>query len=181
MKFFRSVSCVGGRSCDMVSLSQKQTNSPVTTVMVSRSRLGIREGKEVGNINCAGWLTCGFLGILLPPGVQLSVRFITSLLIVGQCWWNQSVKKICHCQDRGSTVAQNRTETSWADDGGLRTLVSSQHDSINLGKVPIVRHKAPEVPLYSMNPSWLDLILVLVPARLVESGNYNVDKRLIQI
>ena len=69
----------------------------------------------------------------------------------------------------------------WADDGRLMTLVSAQHDSIKLGKLPIVRHKALEVPLYSMNPSWLHLILTLVPARLVESGNYNVDKRLIQI
>ena len=30
MNFFQSVSCVGGRSYDMVSPSQKQTNSPVT-------------------------------------------------------------------------------------------------------------------------------------------------------
>ena len=48
MNFFQSVSCVGGMSYDMVSLSQKQTNSPVTIMMVSRSRLGIREGKKVG-------------------------------------------------------------------------------------------------------------------------------------
>jgi hypothetical protein len=38
----------------MVMLSQKQTNSPVTILMVSRSRLGIREGKDVVKINCAG-------------------------------------------------------------------------------------------------------------------------------
>ena len=54
MNFFQIVSCVGERSYDMVSLSQKQTNSPVTTMMVSRSRLGLREGKELGNINCVG-------------------------------------------------------------------------------------------------------------------------------
>ncbi len=48
MKFFQIVSCVGGRSYDMVSLSQTQTNSPVTIMMVTRcSRLGIREGKEL--------------------------------------------------------------------------------------------------------------------------------------
>ena len=61
------------------------------------------------------------------------------------------------------------------------TMVSAQHDSIKLRKLPLVRHKASEVPLYSMNPSWFHLILALVPARLVESGNYNVDKSLIQI
>jgi hypothetical protein len=44
------------------------------------------------------------------------------------------------------------------------TLVSAQHDSIKLGKLPIVRHKASKVPLYSMNPSWLYLILAPVPA-----------------
>ncbi len=44
------------------------------------------------------------------------------------------------------------------------TLVSTQYDSIKLGP-PIVRHKASEVPLYSMNPSWLHLILALVPCR----------------
>jgi hypothetical protein len=60
-------------------------------------------------------------------------------------------------------------------------LVSAQYDSIKLRKLPIVRHKASKVTLYSMNPSWLHLILALVPARLVESGNYNVDKRLFQI
>ena len=73
------------------------------------------------------------------------------------------------------------TGTLWADYGGLMTLVSTQHDSIKLGKPTIVRHKASEVPLYNVNPSWLPLILALVPARLPESGNYNVDKRLIQI
>ena len=29
-------------------------HSPVMMLMMSRSRLGIREGKEVGNVNCAG-------------------------------------------------------------------------------------------------------------------------------
>ena len=53
VNFFQSVSCVGGRSHDMVSLSQKQANSPVTIMMVSRSRLGIREGKEVGDRMCS--------------------------------------------------------------------------------------------------------------------------------
>jgi hypothetical protein len=52
-EFLPNVSCVGGKSYDMVSLSQKQTNCPVTIMMSSRSRLDIREGKEVGNINCA--------------------------------------------------------------------------------------------------------------------------------
>ncbi len=33
------------------------------------------------------------------------------------------------------------------DDGGLMTLVSAQHDSIKLGKLPLVRHKASEVPI----------------------------------
>jgi hypothetical protein len=33
---------LNGRSFDMVSLSQEQTNSPVTIMMISRSRLGIR-------------------------------------------------------------------------------------------------------------------------------------------
>ena len=47
-EFLQSVSCVGGRSYDMVTLSEKQTNSPVTIMMVSRSRFGIREGEEVG-------------------------------------------------------------------------------------------------------------------------------------
>ena len=48
MNFFQSVACVDGRlnlnerSFDMVSLSQEQTNSPVTIMMISRSRLGIR-------------------------------------------------------------------------------------------------------------------------------------------
>ena len=35
------------------------------------------------------------------------------------------------------------------------TLTSAQHDSIilcKLGKLPIVRHEASEVPLYNMNP-----------------------------
>jgi len=48
-------------------------------------------------------------------------------------------------------------------------LVSAQYDSIKLRKLPIVRHKASKVTLYSMNPSWLHLILALVPARLVEN------------
>ena len=64
------------------------------------------------------------------------------------------------------------------------TLTSAQHDSIKLGKLPLVSHEASEVPPYNMNPSWLHLILAVVPARLArlaESGNYNVDKRLIQI
>ncbi len=57
---------------------------------------------------------------------------------------------------------------------GDQALTSAQHDSIKLGKLPIVRHKASKVPLYSMNPSWFHLILAPVPARLVESGNYNL-------
>ena len=61
------------------------------------------------------------------------------------------------------------------------TLVSSQHDSVKLGKPTIVRHKASKVPLYNMKPSWLHTILALVPARLAESGNCNVDKRLNQM
>ena len=66
-----------------------------------------------------------------------------------------------------------------ADDGGLMTLVSTQHDSIKLGIPTIVRHKASEVPLYNVYQSWLHL--ARVPARLPESGNYNGDKRLNQI
>ena len=46
----------------------------------------------------------------------------------------------------------NIQEHRWADDGGLMTLVSAEHDSIKLGKPTIVRHKASEVPLYNMNP-----------------------------
>ena len=61
------------------------------------------------------------------------------------------------------------------------TLVPAQCDSIKLGKLPIVRHKASDVPPYNMNPNQLHLILALVPARWAESGNGNVDKRLIQI
>ncbi len=61
------------------------------------------------------------------------------------------------------------------------TLTSAQHYAIKLGKLPIVIHEASEVPPYIMNPRWLHLILAVVPARLAESGNYNVDKRLIQI
>jgi hypothetical protein len=61
------------------------------------------------------------------------------------------------------------------------TLVSAQQDSIKLGKLPLVRHKASEVPLYSMKSSWLHLILALVPAQFSVSGYYDVDKRLIQI
>ena len=48
MNFFQSVSYVGGRSYNMVSLlRQKKTNSPVTIMMVSRSRLtGLEFEKE---------------------------------------------------------------------------------------------------------------------------------------
>ena len=61
------------------------------------------------------------------------------------------------------------------------TLTSAQHYSIKLGKLSIVSHEASEVPSYNLNPRCLLLILAVVPARLAESGNYNVDKRLIQI
>jgi hypothetical protein len=58
-------------------------------------------------------------------------------------------------ENRNSLVLKY-TGTSWADDGELMTLVSAQHDSIKLGKPPIVRHtkdKDSEVPHCSMNPS----------------------------
>ena len=51
------------------------------------------------------------------------------------------------------------------------TLVSTQHDSVKLGKPTIVRHKASEVPLYNVNPSWLHLILARVPARCLRAVN----------
>ena len=49
----KSLVCLPEGMLSVVSLSRKQSTSPVM-IMISRSRLGIRKGQEVGNIKCAG-------------------------------------------------------------------------------------------------------------------------------
>ena len=89
---FQSVSCVDGRSYDMVSLSQKQTKSPVTIMMTSRSRLGLREGKEVESINCADWLTCGF-GFTGSNGDVMQAYVV---ILAPPTWWSMILLSIVY-------------------------------------------------------------------------------------